>query len=129
MDVAIWALVAGLLLIFIALSATVLKRLPLSTSMLYLGFGMLAGPWGLGLPLGACLLLGGILAPTDPVLASDVQMTDPRDRDSLRFALTAEGGLNDGTAFPFVLLGLGLLGANDLGELGWRWFLVNGLWA
>jgi sodium/hydrogen antiporter len=83
----------------------------------------------LGLPLGASILLGGILAPTDPVLASDVQVTHPKDRDSLRFALTGEGGLNDGTAFPFVLLGLGLLGLHELGELGWRWLLIDGLWA
>jgi len=83
----------------------------------------------LGLPLGAAVLLGAILAPTDPVLASDVQVHRPGDRDNLRFALTGEGGLNDGTAFPFVMLGLGLLGLHDLGAWGWRWLLVDGLWA
>ena len=55
-------------------------------------------------------MLGAVLAPTDPVLASDVQLRSAQDRDSLRFGLTGEGGLNDGTAFPFVLLGLGLDG-------------------
>ena len=75
-----------------------------------------AGVAWLGLPLGAAILLGGILAPTDPVLASDVQVAEPGDRDRLRFALTGEAGLNDGTAFPFVLLGLGLLGLHDLGD-------------
>ena len=88
-----------------------------------------AGVWLLDLPLGAAVLLGGILAPTDPVLASDVQMANPSDRDQLRFGLTGEGGLNDGTAFPFVMLGLGLLGVHELGYLQWRWWTVDVLWA
>jgi sodium/hydrogen antiporter len=83
----------------------------------------------LHLSLGAAVLLGGILAPTDPVLASDVQTKDPQDQDKLRLTLTAEGGLNDGTAFPFVMLGLGLLGLHDLGEQGRRWWLIDGTWA
>ncbi|MBC7608139.1 MAG: cation:proton antiporter [Polaromonas sp.] len=87
------------------------------------------GMWGLGLSLGAAVLLGAILAPTDPVLASDVQVANAGDRDRLRFGLTGEGGLNDGTAFPFVLLGLGLLGLHDLGEGGWRWWTLDVLWA
>lgn len=87
------------------------------------------GVYGLNLPLGAAVLLGAILAPTDPVLASDVQVSNPGDRDRLRFGLTGEGGLNDGTAFPFVMLGLGLLGLNELGEGGWRWWAVDVLWA
>lgn len=88
-----------------------------------------AGVWLLNLPLGAAVLLGAILAPTDPVLASDVQVADPGDRDRLRFGLTGEGGLNDGTAFPFVMLGLGLLGLHDLGDWHWRWWAVDVLWA
>lgn len=87
------------------------------------------GFFALDLPLGAAVLLGAILAPTDPVLASDVQVADPNDRDRLRFGLTGEGGLNDGTAFPFVMLGLGLLGLHELGEGGWRWWTVDVLWA
>ena len=83
----------------------------------------------MGMSLGAAILLGAILAPTDPVLASEVQVANPGDRDRLRFGLTGEGGLNDGTAFPFVMLGLGLLGLHDLGELGWRWLAVDVLWA
>ena len=79
--------------------------------------------------LGAAVLLGAILAPTDPVLASDVQVAAVHDRDRLRFSLTAEGGLNDGAAFPFVMLGLGLLGLHDLGMYGWRWWLGDVLWA
>ncbi len=87
------------------------------------------GFWGLGLPLGAAVLLGGVLAPTDPVLASDVQVEHPEDRDRLRFSLTGEAGLNDGTAFPFIMLGLGLLGLHELGAYGWKWFAVDLVWA
>ena len=88
-----------------------------------------SGYFLLALPLGAAILLGGILAPTDPVLASDVQVDDPGDRDRLRFSLSGEGGLNDGAAFPFVFLGLGLLGLHDLGAGGWRWLTIDLLWA
>ena len=87
------------------------------------------GVYLLDLPLGAAVLLGAILAPTDPVLASDVQVANPGDRDRLRFGLTGEGGLNDGTAFPLVMLGLGLLGLHELGENGWRWWAFDVLWA
>ena len=87
------------------------------------------GVYGLGLSLGAAVLLGAILAPTDPVLASEVQVSNPGDRDRLRFGLTGEGGLNDGTAFPFVMLGLGLLGVHELGAGGWRWWTVDVVWA
>ena len=91
------------------------------------------GVYLLKLPLGAAVLLGAILAPTDPVLASDVQVADPADRDRLRFGLTGEGGLNDGTAFPLVMLGLGLLGLHALdfnqGDGLWRWWAVDVLWA
>lgn len=83
----------------------------------------------LGLPLGAGVLLGAILAPTDPVLATDVQTRHPGDRDRLRFTLTCEAGMNDGSAFPFVMLGMGLLGLHELGEFGLRWVLVDVLWA
>ena len=196
MDFAIWSVIVGLLLVVMALSGSLLARLPLSTAMLYLLVGLAVSPWGIGLlwadsskhsalletltevvvlislfsaglklssalsdgrwmlPLriavlsmivtalaiaavgytlmglsaGAAILLGGILAPTDPVLASDVQVHTPGDRDKLRFALTGEGGLNDGTAFPLVMLGLGLLGLHDLGAFGWRWFAVDVVW-
>ncbi len=83
----------------------------------------------LGLPLGAGILLGAILSPTDPVLATDVQTRHPGDSDHLRFTLTCEAGMNDGSAFPFVMLGLGLLGLHDLGDSGLRWVLVDVLWA
>ena len=195
--VSLWFVLVGALLVGLALSSTVLQRLPLTAALLYLAVGAAIGPLGLGmiradpmaeslllerltevvvivslfsaglklrtplddrrwivpvrlaagsmgltiglvtlagvyllgLPLGAAVLLGAILAPTDPVLASDVQVAEPRDQDRLRFGLTGEAGLNDGTAFPFVMLGLGLLGVHELGDNGWRWLVVDVLWA
>ena len=83
----------------------------------------------LGMPLGAGVLLGAIVAPTDPVLATDVQIRHPGDHDQLRFTITCEAGMNDGSAFPFVMLGMGLLGLHDLGNFGINWILVDVLWA
>jgi len=62
------------------------------------------GVAGMGFSLAMALLLGASLAPTDPVLASDVQVGPPRtgDGDEVRFGLTSEAGLNDAFAFPFV---------------------------
>ena len=196
MQFALWSAIIGLLLVVMALSDSLLARLPLSTSMFYLLAGVAVSPLAfdlasltpfshvallehvaeivvllslftsglkmsvglgdgrwmlpvrlaatsmlvtvagiaaagvllLGLPIGAAVLLGGILAPTDPVLASDVQMAEPTDRDRLRFSLTGEAGLNDGTAFPFVVLGLGLLGLHEIGPFGWRWLALDVLW-
>lgn len=101
-----------------------------STSMVFTVAAITAvGVCVLDLPLGVSVLLGAVLAPTDPVLASDVQLSDAGDRDRLRFGLTGEGGLNDGTAFPFVMLGLGLTGLHELGAWAWRWWFVDVLWA
>jgi NhaP-type Na+/H+ or K+/H+ antiporter len=83
----------------------------------------------LGLSLGAAVLLGAVLAPTDPVLAAEVEVESPSDQDRLRFSLTGEAGLNDGTAFPFVMLGIGLLGLHELGTFGWRWVAIDLIWA
>lgn len=84
---------------------------------------------GLDLPPGAAVLLGAVLAPTDPVLASGVQSESGASPDRVRFSLAGEGALNDGSAFPFVLLGLGLLGLHPLGSAGWHWLAVDLLWA
>ncbi len=190
-----WYLVIGAVLVTVTLVASLVKRLPLTVAMLYLGAGWAIGKLGLGfldpavhaevlervtelaviislftcglklrpalnlahwaVPLrlaflsmaltvaaiavvavfllgfdwGHAVLLGAILAPTDPVLASDVQVARPGDTDRLRFGLTGEAALNDGTAFPFVMLGLGLLGAHPLGEDWRRWLGVDLLWA
>ena len=194
---AVWFVIAGILLVGIALSGSVLKRLPLTAAVIYLAAGAAIGPWGagllqidavrdaellerltevaviislftaglklripvsdrrwrpaillasfamlltvaaiamfavlvLGLPVSAAVLLGAVLAPTDPVLASDVQVEHAGDAEPLRFSLTAEAGLNDGTAFPFVMLGLGLMGAHELGAFGWRWLAIDLVWA
>ncbi|MBA1147277.1 cation:proton antiporter [Ectothiorhodospiraceae bacterium WFHF3C12] len=107
---------APLLLAFLAMALTV-------------GFMAAFGHWLLGLSWGAAVLLAAILAPTDPVLATDVQVRHPGDRNRLRFRLTCEAGMNDGSAFPFVMLGLGLLGLHDLGP-AWRdWLIIDVAWA
>lgn len=70
-----------------------------------LAITLLAG-WAMGLPWAIALLLAASLAPTDPVLAADVQVGPPKtgEEDEVRFGLTSEAGLNDGFAFPFVHL-------------------------
>lgn len=85
----------------------------------------MSGFWIIGLPLASALLLGASLAPTDPVLASDVQIERPEgdDSDEARFALTSEAGLNDALAFPFVYLALLLsVGGFAMATAGqWLW--------
>lgn len=104
-------------------------RLAFVSMAVTVGLIALAGVFWLHLPPGAAILLGAILAPTDPVLASDVQVEHAGDDDRLRFSLTGEAGFNDGTAFPFVLLGLGLLGQHDVGKFGWKWLAFDVLWS
>lgn len=104
-------------------------RLAFGSMALTVGLITLIGVYLLRLPLGAAVLLGAILSPTDPVLASDVQVQHSGDDDRLRFSLTGEAGFNDGTAFPFVMLGLGLLGLHDLGAGGWKWLAVDVVWS
>src|SRR5688572_16728099 len=58
-------------------------RLAFASMALTVGLVALAGVLGLGLSLGAAILLGAVLAPTDPVLASEVQLENPHDRDRL----------------------------------------------
>jgi len=85
--------------------------------------------YGLHMSWGLSLLIGAILAPTDPVLATLVQVNDAQDYDRVRFSLSGEAGLNDGVAFPFVILGLLLL-QNTQGEQ-WLmdWLVQDLLWA
>jgi len=102
----------------------------LSTAAMLLTIaGIAAFAFAAGMALPVAVLLGAILAPTDPVLASDVQVSHEHDAEPVRFSLTGEAGLNDGTAFPFVMLGLGLMGAHDLGAFGWRWWTIDLVWA
>lgn len=193
-----WMAVLGILLLILALASAYLRWLPVTTSLIYLGFGLLIGQLGIGLwemeflliagwmehltevvvlvslfvsglklrmPLGhpawrstyilagpvmlACIagvalfchyllglgwglavLTGAILAPTDPVLASLVQVNNSRDSDHVRYGLSGEAGFNDGTAFPFVVLGLLLIEQETL-ALGWvgEWALHRLVWA
>jgi NhaP-type Na+/H+ or K+/H+ antiporter len=122
-----------------------LGRRQWSTTWRMLGLAMpvcivaltLLGLGVLGLGLGAALLVGAALAPTDPVLASEVQVGEPADdedesergEDEIRFSLTSEAGLNDGLAFPFVYLAIAisLVGASPSQWFG-SWFAVDVLW-
>ena len=192
-----WIALAGALLLLMALSSAFLRRLPISTSAIYLAFGLAIGPLGfaivrvdvresfgwlepltevavvislfvgglklrlpfrdgawraayrlagpvmlvsiaavalfahaaLGLDLWLALLVGAILAPTDPVLASAVSVNSAGDHDRLRYGLSGEAGLNDGMAFPFVVLGL--LWMEHGGPGGWLvpWAGQRLLWA
>lgn len=191
-----WMAMVGLLLMAMALSSAWIKRMPISTAVIYLAVGCVISPWGLDLvrvnlahpqpwferctevavilalfvgglrlrlPLlhpmwraayslaslvmlgsiaavaafahfvfqldpAMSLLLGAILAPTDPVLAGAVTVDHSQDHDRLRYALSGEAGLNDGAAFPFVVLAL-LLGPDlDTTGIG-GWVAHRLLWA
>ncbi|MDX6804673.1 sodium:proton antiporter [Terrihabitans rhizophilus] len=91
----------------------------------------LVGVFLLDLPWIVSLLLGASLAPTDPVLASDVQVGPPKsgEEDDVRFGLTSEAGLNDGLAFPFVNLAIALSLTAATGE-PWaaKWLAHGVLW-
>ena len=93
------------------------------------------GYYAFGLSLGAAILLGAVLAPTDPVLASSIQVGPPNTgrEDTPRFTLTSEAGLNDGLAFPFVYLAIKVAEAFSEGqaftyEMLWSWFTHDVLW-
>jgi len=106
-------------------------RLLAITMPLSIGAIMLIGYWGLGMTAVAALLLGASLAPTDPVLAADVQVGPPKsgEEDEVRFGLTSEAGLNDGFAFPFVHLAIALaLVAGTDTPWAKEWVLHNVIW-
>jgi len=100
--------------------------MPLSIALI-----ALAGWWLLGTSLSLALLVGGALAPTDPVLAASVQVGPPGkgEEGETKFALTSEAGLNDGMAFPFVMLGIALV-AGDVSSVSdlIGWALVDFVW-
>jgi NhaP-type Na+/H+ or K+/H+ antiporter len=83
-------------------------RLGLVAMVITVPMVALVGAWGLHLDWGPAFLLAAMLAPTDPVLAHDVQVRDANDLDTVRFALSGEGGLNDGIAQPFAIVALAL---------------------
>lgn len=103
-------------------------RLITITMLLSIGIMAAIGIWLLGLDPASAVLLGAVLAPTDPVLASDVQVGPPNqgENDEVRFALTAEAGLNDGMAFPFTWLAVALAVSAQTGNewLG-EWLLKD----
>jgi NhaP-type Na+/H+ or K+/H+ antiporter len=74
----------------------------------------------LHLSVGVAVLLGAMIAPTDPVLAHDVGVRDAGDVELVRFSLSGEGGINDGTAYPCAALGLLLCGVSTDSNLHWR---------
>ncbi|MDX6264003.1 MAG: sodium/hydrogen antiporter [Kribbellaceae bacterium] len=86
--------------------------------------------WLVGLAPATALLLGAVLAPTDPVLASDVQVqgpttgegAEPEEDDEVRFALTSEAGLNDGMAFPFIYAAVFGATKGAVGNWALEWF-------
>jgi NhaP-type Na+/H+ or K+/H+ antiporter len=112
---------AGAAALLAALLPRLLGRWPVSMPKVFLGLGV-----------ASAVLLAALLAPTDPVLASDVQVSGPTaldedaeehegidEDDDVRFALTSEAGLNDGLAFPFVMAAIALAGSSDV----WSWAL------
>ncbi len=192
-----WMALIGALLLFMALSSAYLRRLPFTTSAVYLTLGLLIGPLGIGLievdfveqrvafehlteialivslfigglklrlPLhnpawfaayrlaapvmvacitgvaafvhyvfgfdwAASLLLGAMLAPTDPVLASTVSVDGASDHDRMRYGLSGEAGFNDGAAFPFVIFALLWADYGELGNWVGGWALHRLVWA
>ncbi len=187
----------GALLLLMALSSAYLRRLPITTSTIYLAIGLLISPFGLDLidinfvewrvwfehlteialivslfigglklrlPLknpawtaayrlaapvmfaciagvavfahfvfgfdwAAAFLLGAVLAPTDPVLASTVSVDDASDHDRMRYGLSGEAGFNDGAAFPFVVFALMWAEYGELGGWVGGWALHRLVWA
>lgn len=105
-------------------------RLLAITMPLTILLAALLGWWAVGLAPATALLLGAVLAPTDPVLASDVQVGppggDPSEEDDLRFSLTSEAGLNDALAFPFTNAAIAMAIAGTDGP-SWllEWFGID----
>lgn len=107
------------------------RLLAITMPLSILGIALLG--WGLlGLPVASAVLLGALLAPTDPVLASDVQVGPPGsgEEDEVRFSLTSEAGLNDGLAFPFTNLAVAMAVAGTAVPGAWtlEWLGVDVLW-
>ncbi|MFC6836571.1 cation:proton antiporter [Halomarina ordinaria] len=113
-------------------------RLLAVTMPLTIAAAMALGWSVLGLTVPTAMLLGAVLAPTDPVLASEVEVEEPTEGeedeptphvegmgDEVRFALTSEAGLNDGLAFPFTYLAI-LFALVGLAPVDWagEWALV-----
>lgn len=103
------------------------------TMPLSIGLAAILGWWAMGLAPAAAMLLGAALAPTDPVLAGEVQVGPPGEgaeqEGRVGFALTSEAGLNDGLAFPFTnaAIAMAVVGTST-GDWFADWLLVDVLW-
>lgn len=102
-------------------------RLILVTMPLSIAAIAWSGSLFLGLVPASALLLGALLAPTDPVLAEDVQVGGPHEGDGheVKFGLTLEAGLNDALAFPFVYLAIAYLNRGDPGNWWGQWLAFD----
>lgn len=87
------------------------------------------GHFVFGFSWAIAILLGALLAPTDPVLASTVSVESANDKDRMRYGLSGEAGFNDGMAFPFVIFGLLMLENNGIGSWIGGWALHRLVWA
>jgi len=86
-------------------------------AMALISTGLTAGI--LGVTMGAALLLGTAICPTDPVLASSVVTGKPAEEDLPardRQILSLESGANDGLALPFVLAAVAFAGPMTVGQ-------------
>ena len=83
----------------------------------------------LGIPIPDAIVLGVILSPTDPVLASCLEQPNLDSNAAVRFALSAEGALTSSLALPLLLLAVGFAGDHDLGPLAVRWLALDVIWA
>jgi sodium/hydrogen antiporter len=192
-----WMAAGGAVLLFMALSSAYIRRLPVTTSAIYLALGLAVSPawlglvridfaesklwlehltevavivslfigglklrlpydnpawraafrlaapvmlasiagvaafahYAFGLDWALSILLGAMLAPTDPVLASSVSVSDAADQDRMRYGLSGEAGFNDGAAFPFVIFALLLAENGQVAEWIGGWALHRLVWA
>lgn len=106
----------------------VARRLAFPAMLLGVAATTLIAHYMLSLAWPAALILGATLAPTDPVLAGTVSVDDACDRDSLRVALSGEAGFNDGSAMPFLFLGLALVHQPLSWGLLEHWIGLHVLW-
>ncbi len=197
MDFLGWTALIGAVLLFMALSSAYIRRMPITTSAIYLFLGLAVSPlvfnlinvdfieskvkfehlteiavivslfigglklrlpltnpaWTAAFRLAApvmlvsiigvaaflhfafnfdwafSFLLGAVLAPTDPVLASEVSVSDAADEDRMSYGLSGEAGFNDGAAFPFVIFALLWMNNGDFGDWIGGWALHRIVWA
>ncbi|MFD1717876.1 cation:proton antiporter [Georgenia deserti] len=111
--------------------STTWRLLGLTMPMTVIAVAVL-GSWFLGLGAAAAILLAAALAPTDPVLANEVQVGEPTEEegkeDETRFGLTSEAGLNDGLAFPFTYLAITVAAAGFAPAALGSWVAIDVLW-